>query len=289
MRVLFLRNTAGVMTPVIEWMNENGHEAHVIMRKEKGYKGLVPEIEASIMVETPKQYYTTIIRQIREFNPDAIHVDSSMISLVISRMIALRKPILLLYHGTEVRGRKNIHPEAKLADMITVSTQDLKQYGIWIDRPVMIKFKYQGGRENNTAIMFYSSHYMKDNRELAKSWCEKREIILTVFDWGMNSIIPHDEMPKFLSKFEYFVDFKGYDTDRTYSLLALESMKCGCKVVSDTDIEKVITIEDYTIRTGADYLEIYQSLQKPSILLTIKRLPRLLIGIIRFLVGRLSG
>jgi hypothetical protein len=289
MRVLFLWNTAGVMTPVIEWMNENGHEARVIMRNFEGYKGLVPEIEAAIMVETPRQFYSTIIRQIRGFNPDAIHVDSSMISLVISRMVALRKPIVLLYHGTEVRGRKNIHSEAKLADMITVSTQDLKQYGIWIDRPVMTKFRYQGGREKRTAIMFYSSHYMKDNRELAKSWCEQRGIILTIFDWGMNSIIPHDEMPKFLSKFEYFIDFKGCETDGTYSLLALESLKCGCKVVSDTDIEKVITIEDYTVKSGADYLEIYQSLQKPSILLTIKRFPRLIIGIIRFLAGRLPG
>ncbi|MHA1965659.1 MAG: glycosyltransferase [Candidatus Thorarchaeota archaeon] len=286
MRVLYISNTAGAMTPVVRWLIKNGHQSRVVMRKKYDSIGSTSFLDCSVMVDSPYDFYRAVIAEIRKFRPDVVHSNSSIIGVILARMFAPRTPLILMYHGSEIRDRRKVHPEASLTDKIIVSTPDLDAYGEWYDRPVSDIFEYKGGRKLNTALMLYASHHMFDFRENSLEWCRERNIELTIINLDTDPIIPHSEMPAYLSKFEYYIDFKGYGDTRAFSLVALEAMKCGCKIVSDTDPSRIVTQKDYSVRTPQDYLILYNLLKKPSIRQTLRRVPRLIISILKFLLAR---
>ncbi|MHA1864446.1 MAG: glycosyltransferase [Candidatus Thorarchaeota archaeon] len=282
MRILYISNTAGVMSPVIKWLNKSGNKSRVIMRKKYDLIEHTSPLDCSIMVDSPRDFYRAVYVEIRNFKPDIIQSNSNIIGIILARLFAHRTPLILMYHGSEVRGRKKVHPEASLADKIIVSTPDLEEYGEWYDRPVSNIFKDKGGRILGTAFMIYASYNMLDLRKESKKWCKDRNLELTIMDLDNDPKIPRSEMPAYLSKFEYYIDFKGYGNSRAFSLVAIEAMKCGCKVVSDSDPTRIVTIDDYKVRTPEDYFMLYQSMKRPTIGRTIRRLPRLLISMLNF-------
>jgi hypothetical protein len=288
MRVLYISNTAGAMSPVIRWLNKSGHESRVIMRRKYDLIEHTSSLDCSIMVDTPSEFYRAILGEIQNFKPDIIQSNSNIIGVILARLFAIRTPLILMYHGSEVRGRKKVHPEASLTDKIIVSTPDLENYGEWYDRPVSEIFEYKGGRISATALMLHAPYHMLDLRKEAKQWCKNRNIKLTIMKLDKDSMIPHSEMPAYLSQFEFYLDFKGYGDPRALSLVAIEAMKCGCKVVSDTDSTRIYTSENYKIRTPQDYLYLYKSIKRPTYGRTLRRLPRLLISTMKFLFLRFT-
>jgi hypothetical protein len=170
-----------------------------------------------------------------------------------------------------------------------VTTPDLQQYGTWIDRVVDDYFHYRGGRNPDTALMYYSPHYYVDSRKAAYKWCAERGITLTLIDRSDPNYepIPNKEMPFVYSAHEYYLDWKGQkDEIEALSRAALEAMACGCKVVHDQDTEKIITPENYRLGQSQDYIDLYETLSKASYWKAIKRYPRVFRGLIDWARGR---
>ncbi|MFW9975136.1 MAG: hypothetical protein ACFFDQ_07730 [Candidatus Thorarchaeota archaeon] len=283
MRVLYLWNPAGALTPVADWLVENGHEARIIMSTKFDLFGNTSISPAARMVNSSQEYYQVIIQELLRFHPSIIHVNAHLQSLVLARVLHPMTPIVFQYHGSEVRYRKAVHREILLADRVLVSTPDLKQYGEWYDRPVDSRFYDRGGRVKDTAVMFHTSFFMEDLQAEAKQWCESRGIKLTILQRDKGEGVPYEEMPKYLSKFEYFLDFKGYGDPEAYSRLAIEALACGTKVVSDNDPSKIL--ETYPFPKPERYYYLYKEIRRPT--LSLKRQVVALHGLLRWARGTL--
>ncbi len=284
LRVLILWNTGGSLAEVCDWLNKNGHESIIIMRSGYDKYGHTSRVSGSVMVDSAKDFYKACRKYLKEWNPTHIHVSTVIRALVLARQYQKRTPIVFEYHGGEIRSRKKPHPEVSLADIIAVSTHDLLKYGdIWLDRPIPIWFEYKGGRVPGTAVMTYHPNYHKDQREMAKKWCKERSLELTIIDRSVDPPIPYKEMPEFLSRYEYYLEFKGFPLV-SLSKNAIEAIACGCKVVADAKPNEIIG--DYKIVTSVDYYNLYRSMRKPKF--TLRRALRLLISYPKWLVGRLG-
>ena len=248
MKILYLWNTAGAFSPVAKWLNKNGHEARIVMNRQFDSYHATSALDCAILVDSPKKFYLSAAKQILFWRPDIIHVNSSKKGLILARLLAWFKPIIFTYHGSEIRGKKK-WLTAKLASFVHVTSSDLKEYGTHLERPVDSMFYYRGERVLNTAGMYYAIGFT-DKRKMAEEWCSKKGVDLIFIQF-----VPHEVMPFKLSIFEYYLDFKGLDS---ISLTALEALACGCKVVHDSDPEKIIT--EYPVTKPEDYLELYQSL-----------------------------
>ncbi|MFW9801877.1 MAG: hypothetical protein ACFFFC_04465 [Candidatus Thorarchaeota archaeon] len=283
-KVLYVWNTAGTISPVATWLNDHGHEARIIMHSSYDKYGATRISKGAVMINSRRAFYWSIIKYILLFRPTHIHVNASIAGLVLARLFAPTTPIILQYHGNEVRFRSKVHPEALLADKVIVSTPDLKRFGEWVDRPVESIFYYRGGRKKGTALMVYAS-YFPDKRALAKSWCAKNNIKLRIYDRDAEGWIPFEEFPSILSKYEYYLDWKGISDSQTCSKTALEAMACGCKVITDYDVDKVLN--DYNFATPKTYIKLYLSLKKP--LPSIRRTLIAIAGIMKWFANRLGN
>ena len=270
-------DTAGVLTPVVEYLNREGHQAIIIAPRRQDAFRLISSSPYSILTDSAFNLYKTIFLQILKISPDIIHLNTYHRMLPILRIMAPFTRIVFQYHGSEVRGRQDVHHEARLADKICVSSPDLLRYGEVLDRPVRDIFYPRGRQEENTALMFYADNFPADQRELGKKWCEERGIRLTLVDRTEGHPgYSQSELPDVMSRHEFFLDFKGILG--VLSLSALEALRCGCKVIHDSNLDNVIT--EYEYSTMDDYVEFYQNLPRPERFLAIKRIPRLLYSLV---------
>jgi len=282
-KVLYLWNTAGTHSPVATWLIDHGHDARIIMRSSYDKYGNTRISKGAVMVDSSGDFYLSLIRHILVYRPTHIHVNANIPALVLARLLAPTTPIVLQYHGNDVRFRSKVHPEATLADKVIVSTPDLARFGEWFDRPIESMFHYRGGRKKGTALLVYTS-YFPDKRAIAKSLCAKKGIELRILDRDVEGGVPFEELPSFLSMFEYYLDFKGISDPKTCSKMALEAMACGCKVITDYDIDRVL--DDYKLATPKTYLTLYLSLKPP--LPSIRRMLIAIAGIMKWCVRRLG-
>lgn len=283
LRVLYLWNTAGALTPVADLLLETGNDARILMSTKYDLFGNTFYSDAALMVDSPAEYHKTMLHQLVSYKPTHIHVNQSLESLSIARLLCPTTPIVFQYHGTEVRFKPHAHPEVVLADKVLVSTPDLQQYGEWYDRPVSEMFTYKGGRRENTAVMFYAPFFDRDSREEALEWCKEHDVELTIKNRAKGEGIPYMQMPSFLSSFEYLLDYKGVIQDGTLSRVAIEALSCGCKVVSDIDPTNIITT--YEFPKAKKFIDLYHSLERPSF--SVRRQLISIAALIKWSVGRL--
>jgi len=291
MKVLYLWNTAGVFTPVAEWLIANGHEAKIVMRSDFDIYLHTQRSETAVMVDTSRDFYRMGIKLIRDWKPDVIHISGSLKMLVIARFYTPRSLIVFTYHGSDARNpKKKPHGETKLADFVHVSTPDLHPYGTFIDRPLPDIFYDRGGRINGSALMFYKDHFYVDNRNLAREWASDHKFDLTILDQDHPDFpIPNDQMPDIFSKYEYFLDWKDQKGElQALSKTALEALRCGCKVIHDSDLTHEIHASDIEWIKPIAYYRLYLMIQNSlSRIRTIKRIPRLIWEVAKIVKGRL--
>jgi len=122
-----------------------------------------------------------------------------------------------------------------------------------------------------------------------QAWCEERGLTFTLVDRSDASFVPvpWNEMPQYLSQFDYFLDFKGQTQEHfALSKTALEALACGCTVVHDSDLEE--TLSDYRLISAKDYFDFYSGLERASLWGAVRRLPRLFATLFKWLFGRLD-
>lgn len=279
MNILFVHNTAGALTPVADWLVDNGHKAVIFLNSDLfGLSSYSPNAH----VTQSRAIYETLIEYVFYNNPDVIHISTAHSYVSFIRLFTQRIPIVFMYHGSEARTRAKVGLSPRLeiswSDKILVSTRDLSAFGEWYDRPVPSFFRYTGGRVKGSALMIYAdffAEYGKDHRELAREVCSNLGLDLTIRQRRNENPIPHIDMPKLYSQYEYFLDFKGHDSDKTFALSksALEAMSCGCKVLQDRDPYTILLPEEYL--QGEEllrrYSDLYASLSKESYAKVIPR------------------
>lgn len=270
-RILSVWDTAGVFVPIAKWLNEHGCEARILMRSEHDPHGQTRLSPYARMVDSYRDFIIAVIDEILTFRPTVIHVNYIYEELPLVRLIAPLTPIIYQYHGGDVRERiaRGLppHEETQLADKIIVSTDDLQAYGEWYDRPIPDTFYYRGGRVPGTALMNYVSYVIIDQRPLAARLCSERGLKLTILDRDEGPTVPYVGMPSFLSKFEYYLDFKGHIERTVLSKTALEALACGCKVIQDADLSKVITDATPYVRHNhpSDYAKLYARMKTSAV------------------------
>jgi len=256
LKVLFVRNTAGACTSIAIWLKKNGHEVRVLDVRERDRFGRISLFDESLLCDSSAELNALIKSTISDWRPNAIHVNSHDIYLVICRIVSLKIPIVLQFHGSEIRGKKKLPINAHLADTIIVSTPDLTEYGDWYGSPTADIFTDKGGREQGTGLLVHDPKSYIDERKQAEVFCHNNGLDLTV---AQN--IPHKELPQLLSKFEYYLDFKRLGA---LSKLALEAASCGCRVIH-LDSEGITRFVSWTeiklYRTSPEkYLALYKGL-----------------------------
>ncbi|MFW9831298.1 MAG: hypothetical protein ACFFD8_05945, partial [Candidatus Thorarchaeota archaeon] len=225
-RVLFVWNTAGASTPVSDWFIRNGYDSTIIMHNDYDAYGMTAGAMSSIMPTTLRSFYESIVNIIRSFRPTHIHVNSNIRTVPIIRATAPYTPVVFQYHGDDVRFRSRIHLEVEyLTDRVIVSTPDLQQYGEVYGCPVHESFVPKGGREEGTALLIIGANAHEDKSDVAKQYCRENDLELTILDCRKGESVPFSQMPEFLSKFEFYFDFKGINA---LSKKAIEAVACGC-------------------------------------------------------------
>jgi len=284
LRVLIVRNPAGSTTPVAEWLEANGHSARIIETQANDPYNMTGRSHTARITKTHRALYYALYEEIKNFKPTHIHVNASHHALAMSRLFAPLTPILFHYHGSELRNRCIFaglpeYWEIPLAEKRIVSTPDLADYGECYDRIIPTMFTYRGGRKKGTALLMYAEFFPKDTRPYAKQVAKALGLELTIINRSSPDFIPihYEEMPELYSKFEFYFDFKAC---HALSKSSLEAMNCGCRVLHDDfDYTDELTLDDLRglscVNTCEDYVDLYNSLPRPSILKAICRFPRL--------------
>ncbi|NWF96887.1 MAG: hypothetical protein HXY34_12165 [Candidatus Thorarchaeota archaeon] len=263
MRVLCVWDTAGVYVPIAEWLHKRGVFTRILMRRAWDPYGQTAMSPHARILDSVEDFLTAVVQEILRSKPTIIHVNSIYEYLPLIRAAAPLTPIVYQYHGGDVRERIAAgfgpHYQTQLADKVIVSTHDLSAYGEWYDRPISDAFYYRGGRVPNTALMIYVQYVIIDQRQFAKDLCRKRGLDLTIIDRSKGEGVPYEKMPEFLSKFEYYLDFKGHIEKIVLSKTALEALACGCKVIQDAEPDRVITDAREFVRNNrpVDYAMLY--------------------------------
>jgi glycosyltransferase involved in cell wall biosynthesis len=145
-----------------------------------------------------------------------------------------KKPLVLLYHGTDILGRWDQKKSRwQHADALAYSTSNLSEgapsKAFLMPNPVDtdLFLPRPGNRRLGTAL---SIRYGMDAE--AEKVAKSRSLELT---WVERGKVPHKDMPSYFSQFEYFLDLRrptGFQAPvQSVGRAALEALACGCKVI----------------------------------------------------------
>ncbi len=266
-RILHVWEQAGVNCLMAKYQIQLGNNVHIIMCNEFDshcyFYGFIrktvqiepiPEGELSkrIFLKCPKfvrdwartlrrklpifKFYFRVIEESKDY--DILHINSVW---QVCLLLPFKKKIVEFY-GDDLRNSPSFSSPLKklltrtfvrfytLFSPIYVSTEDLLDEGfknaVWIPNPVDIEhFKPRDKYEPNTAL--YCKMWYEDPAPIIKMSNEKGWK-LTIHDRKNNAWIPFEDMPTFLSPFEYYID--RYII-KSLSKTALEALSLGLKVV----------------------------------------------------------
>ncbi|MEM2374005.1 MAG: hypothetical protein QXI11_06135 [Thermoproteota archaeon] len=260
-RVLHIWNTAGVGSIIAKWMDKlYGTSSRVIMRKQFDKFGFTIVGEAwscNSKVFTIKASWIS-----RKF--DIIHVHAFDKIIPILKMMNPKKPVVLHYHGADIRNRwREREKYWSKADVVLVSTPDLLEGSmtnvVYIPNPVDTDLFYpRYCFTPNTA--FHISYFSDD---LAIKYAEKYGLKLTIHD-REKAPIPYTQLPRILSKYEYYIDVKRDREGRLLRALSktgLEALACMRKVIKwDGNILEGLPPEHKPENVVSKIWEIYRRL-----------------------------
>ena len=140
--------------------------------------------------------------------------------------LARKKPIILHFHGSDIRGKGVPLILRKMANRILLSTPDLKKdcpQGQWLPNPVDTElFKPIPKITRKKKALYFKLSYEKPSEAIIRA--KKLGIKVDIIDRAVN----YEELPEILSSYEYFLDrYKIESLSKT----ALEALACGCKVI----------------------------------------------------------
>jgi len=236
--VLFIWDIAGIASMLAKGMTAAGLNCSCMMRKafDKGrisefYGALLHDGSGKTFIEAAKKA-SSKARILHFSYLDSFSVKGSPNkSPLLPLFSSPSKKLIMHYHGSDIRGRgKEKRQYYAPADIVLVSTRDLLDEvpaATWLPRPVDTDhFKPLSVVKKRRSAIFVNVAPMW--LRTAKQFCRSRDLTLTIVDRKSGYWIPYQQYPRFLNRFEYFLDFKG---QKELSKNALEALACGLKVV----------------------------------------------------------
>ncbi len=247
LKVLHIWNTAGVASILAKFQNRIfGWSSYVITRRKYDRFGLLTYGDYSML---PSELFVMKVLVLLVPKYNIIHVHSQQQLLPLIKRMFPRKPIIMHYHGSEIRGKWHINQRYwKYADAIIVSTPDLlkgapKQV-IYLPNPVDTDLfrPMPSYRISNDIGVFIHRGYTDLEEAIRRVNELSQNIGIRIFIYDSTKHpIPYRYMPFFLNRFEYFVDRWWI---KSLSKTALEALACGLKVIRwDGKIVKDLPIE----------------------------------------------
>jgi glycosyltransferase involved in cell wall biosynthesis len=233
LKVLHIWNTAGVGSIIAKYMDKfYGTSSWVIMRKCFDKYGFTTYGEC--WDYGGKLFTLRALWEARKYDIIHVHAFDRIVPIL---KILYRKPVVLHYHGTDIRGKwKERKKFWRWADILLYSTKDIEDrdtppHAVWLPNPVDTELFYPRCKpEPQTA--FHISYRADD---IALEYAKRYGLKLFIHNREENPI-PYTELATVLSKYEYYIDVKrdvdGRILHVPLSKTALEALACGCKVIN---------------------------------------------------------
>jgi len=256
LRVLHIWNTAGVASVIAKYMDRIlGTRSLVVYRRAFDRYGVTTYGE--LWDCGAKVFALRCLLLARKF--DLIHVHSFDKLVPYLKLLYPSKPIVLHYHGTDIRGKwlQKQKYQSK-ADAILYSTPDLLNHetpklAVYLPNPVDtdLFYKFPGiFQKPKTALAFKYQLDMDKANRYAKKYGLSIEFL--------ERNIPYRKMPEILNKYEYYIDQTQIPS---LSKTALEALACGLKVVRwDGEIVEGLPEEHRPENVIRRLIEVYSSI-----------------------------
>ncbi|HEV8405030.1 MAG TPA: hypothetical protein VGQ13_03895 [Nitrososphaera sp.] len=185
----------------------------------------------------PKMFVAKALLYSRKFDIIHVHALDKIVPWI--KLIYPRKPVVLQYHGLDIRGEWNDPNKVKLwskADVLLVWTSDLLEGAPanvkCLTNPVDTELFFPNIKPASKGKAFHFSYYADEE---AKALANKMKLYLDIHD-RLNNPIPNNNMPNVYSQYEYYIDVKRKSPEtpviRHISRSALEALACGLKVIT---------------------------------------------------------
>jgi glycosyltransferase involved in cell wall biosynthesis len=242
MKILHVWNTAAVPSILSKFLRRKGVASDVIMRGafdrygfKKFYANCTTNYDVSVM-----DFFLIALKKASDYDIIHIHSVDKLVPLI---KFCHKKPVLLHYHGTDIRGRgRNFIKKVyrSFSNGMLVSTPDLLTdlpKAIHIPNPVDIDLFQRTHRRVDAKgrALFFLKY--PDNRviiDTVKKYAEKKGLKLEIYDrrYQGESIL-YEKLPQLYNRYEYFIDRIIL---KDLSKMALEALACGVKVIKDEHI-----------------------------------------------------
>lgn len=213
-----------------------------------------------------RKFIWEIIKSIYTFKPSLILLRQNFQILPIIKMFAPFTPVILQFHGEEIRHCKNFPWQTRLATTRIVSTRDLVKWGRFYSTPIHPMFKPASDRQRHKGSALFIRGYLGnlDCLDAAKEFAKEHSLKLTVIDRTKGEQIPYYEMPEVLGKYEWYLDLKSLTSMDVLSKTAIEflhttSAEFPGKVLTDTG--DIITNDSlgFYVTPLSEYLKLVES------------------------------
>ena len=233
MKILHIWSCAGVSSLIAEHMDQMwGTVSDVIITEKWDRLGL--NTYRTRRFKSKPLFALRAVLMAREY--DLIHVHYHSIFVPLLKAI-YEGPVIMHFHGSDVRENWGAHKRSEKADAILVSTRDLlrgaPERAMWIPNPVDTElFSWSEGVESGEGRAVY---FAKGADDEARDLAERHGLKLTIIPKKQ----PHDQLPKIFRFFEYFIDVQRDFRNRLLpvsgpsvgSKLSLEALSSGLKVI----------------------------------------------------------
>jgi len=254
MKILHIWNTAGVASVIAKYMDRIlGTRSLVVYRRVFDRYGVTTYGE--LWDCGAKVFALRCLLLARKF--DLVHVHSFDKLVPYLKLLYPSKPIVLHYHGTDIRGKwLQKQKYWSKADAILYSTPDLfnddtPENAIYMPNPVDVDLFYplsESRRRPNSALAF--NYHLDVNKVI--SYTQKYGLSLDILERN----IPYKEMPKKLNEYEYYIDQTELPS---ISKTALEALACGCKVITwKGEIVKELPLQNRPENVVEQIYNVYQ-------------------------------
>ncbi len=233
MKILHVWSCAGVSSLIAEYMDRKyGTLSDVIITEKWDKLGL--NSYRTTRIKSKPLFALRALIMAREY--DLVHVHYHSIFVPLLKAI-YDGPVIMHFHGSDVRENWGAHKRSEKADEILVSTSDLlrgaPERAMWIPNPVDTElFSWREGAESGEGRAI---HFSKGADDEARALADSHGLSLSIH----RDKIPHSYLPDLLRFFEYFIDvqrdFKGrllpVAGPSVGSKLSLEALSVGLKVI----------------------------------------------------------
>lgn len=256
-------NTAGVACTLAKWTNKV-YKTHTDVLASSRHDRFGHLTYGTEWTQLAPRFFPFVIKSIKDF--DVVHLHERDRFILKIRKHCPEKPLVMHYHGTDIRGRWNGRRRFwGRTDAVLVSTANLLEDAplgtIYLPNPIDTDMFHPSSHETdpNSALTF--NHGAVD---IAEKLAEEHGLELTVHLRDK----PFSEMPNLLRQFSWYIDTKRNNEGELLcrrgdsgSKTGLEALACGLKVInSDEEIREGLPFQHRAENSVRTLHPIYMSL-----------------------------